>query len=351
MSNLNKIKYTHSMQKNKPSEKKIHTNQILLFLLLLLLRTNQMWSKTDLFIQKHSKTEKENKRSDTQTQKYATTRNRVRNRVRGRERERVKKDGEKRTKKNLHTKFILDTQSNQNKKCIQPQKSCALLLLLLLFLLFRCFWCYSLTLSSHRTLRWNETKIVAKWFIMWNLVFCVRVRVYVSVYITIISVHIRICGYEYVGWSNVWNFLLVIGIVAFFLLLLLWMGKVGKLCTYIVLDKHGGRFEISSFWLFYFPFECVCELFFCIWLFPSHLLSSSSSLIYYYYNYYYYYNLLHNPNRNVSFRWMPMLDLSKFFAIILISFHSNWLVWYCCWCCYCCCCFLCSHRSFIFVSF
>lgn len=154
----------HYAKEQTKRKKKIHTNQtlfsarVVVFFFFVLLRTNQMWSKTDLFIQKHSKTEKENKRSDTQTQKYATTRPRwerqaARKRWRPRERQVTMTK-----KKNLHT----NTQCNQNKKCIQPQKSCA-----------RCYYCFFfslvfgslllfsrplLLLFSHCLLCWNGMK-------------------------------------------------------------------------------------------------------------------------------------------------------------------------------------------------
>lgn len=98
-----------------------------------------------------------------------------------------------------------------------------------------------------------------------------------------------------------------------------------KFSTYIVLDLHGGRFEISSFWLFHFCFEPAS---FVAFFFLSLSLSSNS----YYYNYYYYSNLLHNPNRNgilISFKiglllllfYFPMFAHTQKFSLCFILFH------------------------------
>lgn len=291
----------HTMQKNKPSEKKIHTNRTLfsnLFFFFVLVKNEPNVIKNGFI---HSETfenrKKENKRSDTQTQKYATTRTKWARGGKEKQRERARQVTVKK-KKNLHTKFILRTQSNQNKKCIQPQKSCALLLL---FLVPRC--CFLTHRSLFASLEWNENCSKMVYYVKFG-VLCSRVCVCAREYHYYFGSHSHFVDMSQFdgpmcGISSSWLF----GIVAlsFFFSLALWMGKVGKLSTYIVLDKHGGRFEISSFWLFHFCCEwvCVCvpaSFFSHLTLF--HLRFSSNS---YYYNYYDYYNLLHNPNRNVEF--------------------------------------------------
>lgn len=313
----------HTMQKNKPSEKKIHTNRTLfsnLFFFFVLVKNEPNVIKNGFI---HSETfenrKKENKRSDTQTQKYATTRTKWARGGKEKQRERARQVTVKK-KKNLHTKFILRTQSNQNKKCIQPQKSCALLLL---FLVPRC--CFLTHRSLFASLEWNENCSKMVYYVKFG-VLCSRVCVCAREYHYYFGSHSHFVDMSQFdgpmcGIFSSWLF----GIVAlsFFFSLALWMGKVGKLSTYIVLDKHGGRFEISSFWLFHFCCECVCvcpRVFFRIWLFsiivflPTLIIIIITIITICY----------TTQIEMLSFRWMPMLDLSLDFSLSF-SFLLNWL--------------------------
>lgn len=289
----------HTMQKNKPSEKKIHTNRTLfsnLFFFFVLVKNEPNVIKNGFI---HSETfenrKKENKRSDTQTQKYATTRTKWARGGKEKQRERARQVTVKK-KKNLHTKFILRTQSNQNKKCIQPQKSCALLLL---FLVPRC--CFLTHRSLFASLEWNENCSKMVYYVKFGvLCSCVCLRARVSL---LFRFTFAFCGYESVRWSNVWNFLFLAFwyCCSFFLFFSRSLnGKGGK-----IEHIHSTRQARRSFWNFiilivsFLLWVCVCvpASFFSHLTLFHHRFSSNS----YYYNYYDYYNLLHNPNRNVEF--------------------------------------------------
>lgn len=263
----------HTMQKNKPSEKKIHTNRTLFsnlfFFSSFWLRTNQMWSKTDLFIQKHSKTEK--KKISDPTRRHKNMLRRVQSEHEGGRRSRERERGKWRwRKRRIYTQNLYSAHKVTKIRNASNRRKVARC--------YYCFWCRAAVFSliAHCSLRWNETKIVAKWFIMWNSVFCIRVCVCVRARVSLLfRFTFAFCGYESVRWSNVWNFLFLAFwyCCSFFLFFSRSLnGKGGK-----IEHIHSTRQARRSFWNFiilivsFLLWVCVCarEFFFAFDSFPS----------------------------------------------------------------------------------